>query len=55
MIIIKIILISFIILIATVFVVALFISKNYKLERSIVIQCPKDSVFNYVKHLKNQN
>jgi hypothetical protein len=53
--IIKIILISFIILIALVLIVALFIPKDYKLERSIVIQAPKDSVFNYIKHLKNQN
>jgi len=53
--IIKIILISFIILIALVLIVALFIPKDYRLERSIVIQAPKDSVFDYVKHLKNQN
>jgi hypothetical protein len=53
--IIKIILISFIILIALVLIVALFIPKDYKLERSIVIQSPKDTVFNYIKHLKNQN
>ena len=53
--IIKIILISFIILIAIILLVALFIPKHYKLERSIVIQCPKDSVFNYIKHLKTQN
>lgn len=52
---IKIILISFILLIAIVLVVALFIPKDYKLERSIIIQSPKDSVFNYIKHLKNQN
>ena len=51
----KIILISFIILIVLVCIVALFIPKDYKLERSIVIQAPKDSVFEYVKHLKNQN
>jgi len=53
--IIKIILISFIILTALVLIVALFIPKDYKLERSIVIQAPKDSIFEYVKHLKNQN
>ena len=51
----KIILISFIILIALICIVALFIPKDYKLERSIVIQAPKDSVFEYVNHLKNQN
>lgn len=53
--IIKIIFISIGILIAILLVVALLIPKDYKLERSIVIQSPKDSVFNYIKHLKNQN
>ncbi len=52
---IKIILISIGILMAILLVVALFIPKDYKLERTIVIQAPKDSVFNYIKHLKNQN
>jgi hypothetical protein len=34
---------------------ALFISKEYAVEREIVINKPKDEVFNYIKHLKNQD
>jgi hypothetical protein len=33
----------------------LFIPKDYTVEREININQPKDSVFNYVKYLKNQN
>jgi hypothetical protein len=53
--IIKIILLSIALIIISILVVALFIPKDYKLERAIVIQAPKDTVFNYIKHLKNQN
>lgn len=43
------------ILIAIPLVFALFISKDYALEREITINKPKQVVFDYVKYLKNQN
>ncbi len=36
-------------------VIALFLPNEYSVEREIVINQPKDSVFNYVKYLKNQD
>jgi hypothetical protein len=42
-------------LIAVALIAALFIPKDYAVEREISINQPKDSVFNYVKYLKNQN
>lgn len=36
-------------------VVALFIKKDYAVERQITINKPKDVVFEYVKYLKNQD
>lgn len=36
-------------------VVAAFIKKDYAVEREIVINRPKDAVFNYIKSLKNQD
>jgi uncharacterized protein YndB with AHSA1/START domain len=35
--------------------IALFLPKKYAVEREITINQPKDSVFNYVKYLKNQD
>lgn len=35
--------------------IALFLPKEYAVEREIIINQPKDSVFNYVKLLKNQD
>jgi hypothetical protein len=49
------ILIAIAVLIAIPLVVALFIKENYHVEREIVINQPKDEVFNYVKYLKNQD
>ena len=43
------------VIIAIVLIIPLFISKDYKVQRSININAPKDSVFNYIKYLKNQN
>jgi hypothetical protein len=31
-------------------IIALFLPKNYAVEREITINQPKDSVFNYVKY-----
>jgi len=53
--IIKILLIILFSIVALVLLTALFVSKSYKVEKSIVVHAPKDSVFNYIKHLKNQN
>ena len=36
-------------------VVALFISKDYLVEREVVINKPREEVFNYIKYLKNQD
>lgn len=36
-------------------VVALFLKKDYAIEREIVINKPKTEVFNYLKHIKNQD
>lgn len=35
--------------------IALFLPKKYAVEREIIIDSSKDSVFTYVKYLKNQN
>ena len=43
------------ILIAIPLVVALFVKKDYAIERQIVINKPKQDVFNYIKFLKNQD
>ncbi len=42
-------------LIVLVLVVALFLSKDYVVEKSITINKPKTDIFNYIKYLKNQD
>lgn len=42
-------------IIAIILISALFIKKEFSLERSVVINQPKDSVFAYLKSLKSQN
>ncbi|GAA4327159.1 SRPBCC family protein [Flaviaesturariibacter amylovorans] len=42
-------------LVGILLIVALFLPKEYTVERSVVIAQPKDSVFAYVKYLKHQN
>lgn len=42
-------------LFASPFIIALFVTNNYAVEREISIALPKEQVFNYVKQLKNQN
>ncbi len=44
-----------VIIIAIPLVAALFVHKSYHVEREILIEKPKDEIFNYVKYLKNQN
>lgn len=36
-------------------IIALFIPKEYQIERSIIIDRPKHEVFDYVKYIKNQD
>ena len=42
-------------LIAVVLIAALFLKKSYSIERSIVIDRPLETVFDYVKFLRNQD
>lgn len=52
--IIKIILLTIVAIIALVLIVALFTDKDYKVEKNIVVNKPKQEVFNYLKIVKNQ-
>lgn len=49
------ILIIVLIIIAIPLVIALFVQNEYTVEREITINRPKSEVFNYVRHLKNQD
>ena len=49
------ILIIVLVIIAIPLVVALFLPKDYSVEREIIINKPKQEVFEYVKYLKNQD
>jgi len=49
------ILLVLVIIIAIPFIVAIFLKKDYLIEREIIINRPKQEVFDYIKHLKNQN
>ena len=51
---IKVLLIAIIAIIAIPLVLAIFITKDYSVTREIVINKPKQQVFDYVKLLKNQ-
>jgi hypothetical protein len=42
-------------IIALVLITALFVKKDYAVEREIIIEKPRMEVFNYVKFLKNQD
>jgi hypothetical protein len=44
-----------VILIAIPLIAALFLKKDYAVEREVTINKPKQEVFEYVKYLKNQN
>lgn len=43
------------IIIAIPLIIALFVKKEYTVEREIIINKPKQEVFNYIKYLKNQD
>src|SRR5437868_2208878 len=42
-------------IVAVLLIVALFVKKDYAVERETVIKKPKATVFNYIKYLKNQD
>ncbi|MBL0332524.1 MAG: SRPBCC family protein [Chlorobiota bacterium] len=42
-------------IIALFLIIAIFVKKEYVVKRDIVINKPKQDVFNYIKFLKNQN
>lgn len=42
-------------MIGIVLIAGLFMEKKYSVEKEVVISQPKDSVFNYIRYLKNQN
>ncbi|HTB32785.1 MAG TPA: SRPBCC family protein [Bacteroidia bacterium] len=42
-------------IIAIPFVIALFTTNKFKVEREVTINKPKQEVFDYVKHIKNQD
>ncbi len=44
-----------VIIIAIPLITAIFIPKDYSVQREVVINKPKQEVFDYVKYLKNQN
>lgn len=42
-------------LVVIALIVALFVKKDYAIERSVTINKPKTEVFDYIKYLKNQD
>lgn len=48
-------LIGLVLVIALLLIVALFVKKDYAIEREVTINKPKQEVFNYVKYVKNQD
>ncbi|MEO4006762.1 SRPBCC family protein [Flavobacterium sp. CAU 1735] len=53
--IIKNIILFFLAVIVLLLVAGLFVKKDYAIEREIVINKPKAEVFDYIKHIKNQD
>jgi uncharacterized membrane protein len=47
-------LLALVILIVILLIVAIFVKKDYAIEREIIINRPKQEVFDYIKYLKNQ-
>ena len=50
----KIILLVIVVIIAIPLIIALFVSNDYKITRSIIINKPQQEVFDYIKLIKNQ-
>ena len=53
--IVKKILIALTIIIAIPLIMALFIKKDYAVQREVIVDKPKQEVFDYIKYLKNQD
>jgi len=51
----KIVLIVIVAIIGLALITALFVKKEYAVEREVVINKSKEEVFNYIKYLKNQD
>ena len=49
------ILLVIVIIIALALITALFVKKDMKAEREVIINKPRTEVYNYVKYLRNQN
>ncbi len=49
------ILIGIVAIIALLLIVTLFVPKEFKSERSITINKPRQEVFDYIRHIKNQD
>src|SRR5690349_4391013 len=49
------ILVILVVLVVVLLVTALFVKKDYTIEREVTINKPKTEVFDYIKYLKNQN
>ena len=48
-------LLALVIIVAILLILAIFVKKDYIAEREIIINRPKQDVFDYIKYLKNQN
>ena len=48
-------LIALLIILSVPLITALFVKKDYSVERQVAINKPREAVFDYVKYLKNQN
>lgn len=53
--IIKVLLFTVLVLIGIALITALFVKREYSVEREVVINKPKQEVFEYIKYLKNQD
>lgn len=49
------ILLGIVFLIVLILIIGIFVKKEYSVERSIVVNKPKQEVFTYIRSLKNQN
>ena len=51
----KYILLTLLAIVVLLLIIAFFISPNFRVESKVIIDQPKPLVFDYLKHLKNQN
>jgi hypothetical protein len=49
------IILALLIIVAIALIAGLFMTKDYAVEKEILVNKPKDTVFNYTKYLKNQD